>query len=47
MWGPPYDPHSYASSWVAEDNQNYEAMVALDAPSTRDELLGMVEASQV
>ena len=44
-WGSPYDPHSYASEWEAEDNPMNNALVALEAPSSRDELLGLIEVS--
>ena len=44
-WGPPYDPHSYASAWEAEDNEINNALVALDAPSSREELLQLIEVS--
>ncbi|KAL7490864.1 hypothetical protein ACHAWT_000376 [Skeletonema menzelii] len=42
-WGTPYDPHSYVSAWEAEDNANHNALAGLVAPSSRDELLSMVE----
>ena len=42
-WGTPYDPHSYVSAWEAEDNANHNALAGLEAPSSRDELLSMVE----
>ena len=45
-WGSPYDPHSYVSAWEAEDNANHNALAGLEAPSSRDELLALVEASQ-
>jgi hypothetical protein len=44
-WGSPYDPHSYASAWEAEDNEINNALVALEAPSSREELLGLIEVS--
>ena len=44
-WGSPYDPHSYASAWEAEDNPVNNALVALEAPSSREELLGLIEVS--
>ena len=42
-WGTPYDPHSYVSAWEAEDNANHNALAGLKAPSSRDELLSLVE----
>ena len=42
-WGTPYDPHSYVSAWEAEDNANHNALTGLVAPSSRDELLSLVE----
>mmetsp|Transcript_16392 Transcript_16392/g.40016 ORF Transcript_16392/g.40016 Transcript_16392/m.40016 type:complete len:261 (+) Transcript_16392:404-1186(+) len=44
-WGTPYDPMSYASGWIDGKGGEgvYPSMVNFDGPSTREELLGMVE----
>ena len=42
-WGTPYDPHSYVSAWEAEDNANHNALIGLEAPDSREELLALVE----
>jgi ABC-type transport system substrate-binding protein len=42
-WGSPYDPHSYVSSWEAENSANYHALSNLTAPASRDELLELIE----
>ena len=42
-WGTPYDPHSYVSSWASEDDTNHNALVNLEAPASRPELLGLIE----
>ncbi|GMH66194.1 hypothetical protein TrST_g11459 [Triparma strigata] len=34
-WGPPYDPHSYATSWKAPDEAYYAALKGLPAPNTK------------
>merc|ERR1719181_732434 len=34
-WGPPYDPHSYASSWNSPDEAYYAALKGLPAPNTQ------------
>jgi ABC-type transport system substrate-binding protein len=34
-WGPPYDPHSYATSWSAPDEAYYAALKGLPAPNTQ------------
>lgn len=41
-WGPPYDPHSYAKSWSA-DEAHHTAHKGLPPPVTRDVLDGMVD----
>lgn len=35
-WGAPYDPHSFASGWIAGDEGHKVAMTNLEAPVTRD-----------
>jgi len=44
-WGTPYDPMSYASGWIdGKGGQGvYQSMVNFDGPSSREELLEMVE----
>ena len=44
-WGLPYDPHSFAQGWIdgAGGEGIFPAMVNFDAPSSRQELLDMVE----
>jgi len=37
-WGPPYDPHSYASSWKAPDEAHYAALQGMQAPLTQAQL---------
>lgn len=34
-WGPPYDPHSYASSWSAPNEAYYAALAGLPEPNTQ------------
>jgi len=34
-WGPPYDPHSYATSWSSPDEAYYAALKGLPAPNTQ------------
>lgn len=45
-WGAPYDPHSYLESWQVPSHVEYSAIGGLEAPLTRDELLGKIEAVQ-
>jgi ABC-type transport system substrate-binding protein len=33
-WGPPYDPHSYASSWFVANEAHFSAMKNLESPLT-------------
>lgn len=44
-WGLPYDPHSFAQGWIDGNGGEgiFPAMVNFDAPSSRQELLDMVE----
>jgi len=35
-WGPPYDPHSFATSWSVPDEAHYAAMAQMEPPMTRD-----------
>jgi len=35
-WGPPYDPHSYASSWKSPDEAHFAALKGMQAPMTQD-----------
>jgi ABC-type transport system substrate-binding protein len=37
-WGPPYDPHSYASSWKSPDEAHYAALKGMQAPVTQEKL---------
>jgi ABC-type transport system substrate-binding protein len=37
-WGPPYDPHSYASSWKSPDEAHFAAMKGMQAPMTQAQL---------
>ena len=34
-WGPPYDPHSYATSWTAPNEAFYAALKACPRPTRR------------
>ena len=34
-WGPPYDPHSFASSWAVADEAYYAGLAGLQAPTTQ------------
>lgn len=45
-WGLPYDPHSFASGWIDGNGGEgiFPAMVNFSEPSSREELLEMVEA---
>ena len=45
-WGPPYDPHTYATSWEAKDEAHYSAMSTLKTPITRDALFKMIKDVQ-
>ncbi|MGK3735458.1 MAG: hypothetical protein ACI8RD_005879 [Bacillariaceae sp.] len=42
-WGSPYDPHSYASGWIARDEGHNQAFSSFDSPSSRDELFEKIE----
>ena len=42
-WGAPYDPHAYASGWVAQDEGHFQALAGLEAPDTRDSLFGQID----
>ena len=35
-WGPPHDPHSYASSWKSPDEAHFAALKGMQAPMTQD-----------
>ena len=37
-WGPPYDPHSYAKSWLVPDEAHYAALKGLLHPLTQEAL---------
>jgi len=42
-WGPPYDPHSFATGWFRPDNEaHYPALDGLEAPMTKASLQQMV-----
>jgi len=42
-WGPPYDPHSFATGWFRAGNEaHYPALVGLEAPMTKARLEEMV-----
>jgi len=43
-WGPPYDPHSFAASWLAPDEGHYPAMDGLQAPQDKAWLTGKINA---
>ena len=38
-WGAPYDPHAYASGWIAKDESHFQALAGLEAPRGVIELL--------
>ena len=42
-WGPPYDPHSYASSWNTPDEAYYAALKGLLPPNTQPVLAKKIE----
>lgn len=42
-WGSPYDPHAYASGWIAGDEGHNQAMTNLEAPVTRDSLFADID----
>lgn len=42
-WGAPYDPHAYASGWVAGDEGHYHALSNLVPPLSREGLFDMIE----
>merc|ERR1719156_17107 len=37
-WGPPYDPFSYATGWVANDEAHHSAMEGLTGDNARDKI---------
>jgi len=42
-WGPPYDPHAFATGWFRPENEaHYAALDGLEAPMTKDGLQQMV-----
>lgn len=41
-WGAPYDPHAYASGWVAQDEGHFQALASLEAPDTRESLFEQI-----
>jgi len=42
-WGPPYDPHSFATGWFRPDNEaHYPALDGLEPPMTKSTLQTMV-----
>jgi ABC-type transport system substrate-binding protein len=41
-WGPPYDPHTFASSWNVPDEAQYAAMAQMEPPMTRDAINDLV-----
>merc|ERR1719395_483163 len=42
-WGPPYDPHSFATGWFRPDNEaHYPALQKMEPPMTIDKLKQMV-----
>lgn len=43
-WGAPYDPHSYTSGWIAQDEGHYQALSQLEAPDSRADLFAKVDA---
>lgn len=43
-WGPPYDPHSYATSWNSPDEAYYAALAGLPEPNTQEVIGEKVEA---
>lgn len=42
-WGAPYDPHSFVSSWEAENLATHHALQNLESPASIEELLGKIE----
>lgn len=40
-WGPPYDPHTFATSWNVPNEAHYAAMAQMESP-TRDEIAELV-----
>lgn len=42
-WGAPYDPHSYASGWIAGDEGHKQAMANFEPPDSRDVLFQDIE----
>jgi len=41
-WGPPYDPHSYASSWRVPSHADFQAQSGLPMKTAIDTLIGRV-----
>eukprot|EP00971_Amphidinium_carterae_P276156 5479873-Amphidinium_carterae.1 len=42
-WGPPYDPHSFATGWFREDNEaHYAAMEGMEPPMTKAQMQTLV-----
>lgn len=42
-WGAPYDPHSYASGWIAGDEGHLQAMSNFEPPANREALFQDIE----
>jgi ABC-type transport system substrate-binding protein len=42
-WGAPYDPHSFVSSWEAENLATHHALENIEAPASIEELLVKIE----
>lgn len=43
-WGAPYDPHAYASGWLAGDEGHKQAMTNLEPPMSRDLLFDKIDS---
>jgi len=41
-WGPPYDPHTFATSWSVANEAHYAAMEQMEPPMTRDAMGDLV-----
>lgn len=44
-WGPPYDPHSYAKSWLSPDEAHWAALDGMPAPLTKEVLGQKIDAA--
>lgn len=46
-WGAPYDPVSYATGWIANDEAHYSAMAGLTGDNSRSNIFSQINAALV